>query len=122
MPFAEYHYPFDQKELFDCATGAVRGGIRGADARMVLQMHIISYVNFGEAPFENAVTTGNILAEDGEKMSKSKKNYPDPWIVIEKYGVDALRFYLMQSPVMQGDDMNFRSAIWKPFTGASCFC
>ena len=108
MPFAEYHYPFDQKELFEARKPAQFVAEYVAQTRAwFYNMHIISYVNFGEAPFENAVTTGNILAEDGEKMSKSKKNYPDPWIVIEKYGVDALRFYLMQSPVMQGDDMNF---------------
>jgi isoleucyl-tRNA synthetase len=53
------------------------------------------------------VTTGTILAEDGSKMSKSKNNYPDPWGVIEKYGVDALRFYLMNSVVMQADNLNF---------------
>jgi isoleucyl-tRNA synthetase len=108
MPFAEYHYPFDQKELFESRKPAQFVAEYVAQTRAwFYNMHIISYVNFGEAPFENAVTTGNILAEDGSKMSKSKKNYPDPWVVIEKYGADALRFYLMASPVMQGDDMNF---------------
>ncbi len=70
-------------------------------------MHVISYNLFGKAPFENVATTGTILAEDGDKMSKSKNNYPDPWIVIDKYGVDALRFYLMNSSVMNADNLNF---------------
>ena len=108
MPFAEYHYPFEQKEIFESRKPAQFVAEYVAQTRAwFYNMHIISYVNFGEAPFENAVTTGNILAEDGSKMSKSKKNYPDPWVVVEKYGADALRFYLMQSPVMLGDDMNF---------------
>ena len=56
---------------------------------------------------ENAVTTGTILAEDGAKMSKSKKNYPDVKIIIDKYGVDSLRLYLMSSVVMKADNLNF---------------
>jgi len=70
-------------------------------------MHVISLVLFEKAPFENVVTTGTILAGDGSKMSKSKGNFPDPWEVINKYGVDALRFYLMNSVVMQADNLNF---------------
>src|SRR5690606_8793 len=48
-----------------------------------------------------------ILAEDGSKMSKSKKNYPDPMVLIDQYGVDSLRLYLMSSPVMRGENLNF---------------
>jgi isoleucyl-tRNA synthetase len=108
MPFAEYHYPFDNKEVFESRLPAQFVAEYVAQTRAwFYNMHIISQILFDEAPFENAVTTGNILAEDGSKMSKSKKNYPDPWVVIEKYGVDALRLYLMGSPVMAGDDMNF---------------
>src|SRR3989344_4356304 len=70
-------------------------------------MHVMSQILFGREPFENVVATGTILAEDGSKMSKSKNNYPDPWKVIEQYGVDALRFYLMNSPVMNADNLNF---------------
>ena len=67
----------------------------------------ISSILFNQAPFKNVVTTGTILAEDGQKMSKSKNNFPDPWILFNKYGVDALRFYLMSCPVMKGEDINF---------------
>src|SRR3989344_4764786 len=70
-------------------------------------MHVMSQILFKRAPFENVVTTGTILAEDGSKMSKSKNNFPDPWKVIEQYGVDALRFYLMNSVVMSADNLNF---------------
>ncbi|MEI8270920.1 MAG: class I tRNA ligase family protein, partial [bacterium] len=69
--------------------------------------HTISSILFNQAPFKNVVTTGTILAEDGQKMSKSKNNFPDPWILFNKYGVDALRFYLMSCPVMKGEDINF---------------
>ena len=74
-------------------------------------MHAISSILFGRAPFKNVLTTGTILAEDGAKMSKSKNNYPDPNLVIEKYGADALRFYLLTSPVVNGEDINFSEKI-----------
>jgi isoleucyl-tRNA synthetase len=68
---------------------------------------VISVGLFGKPSFQNALTTGTILAEDGEKMSKSKKNYPDPMLVVNKYGVDSLRLYLMSSVVMKADNLNF---------------
>ncbi len=108
MPFAEYHYPFDQKEVFESRFPAQFVAEYIAQTRAWFYvMHVISYNLFGKAPFENVVTTGTILAEDGSKMSKSKNNYPDPWEVLGKYGVDALRFYLMNSTVMNADNLNF---------------
>ena len=108
MPFAEYHYPFDQKEIFESRFPAQFVAEYIAQTRAWFYvMHVASFAIFGKAPFENVVTTGTILAKDGSKMSKSKNNFPDPWEVIEKYGVDALRFYLMNSPVMQADNLNF---------------
>jgi isoleucyl-tRNA synthetase len=70
-------------------------------------MNVLSAILFDDIPFENVVTTGTILAEDGEKMSKSKGNFTDPLILIEKFGADALRFYLMSSPIMNAENMNF---------------
>jgi isoleucyl-tRNA synthetase len=108
MPFAEYHYPFDQKQIFESRFPAQFVAEYIAQTRAWFYvMHVVSFNLFGHAPFENVVTTGTILAEDGSKMSKSKNNFPDPWKVIEQYGVDALRFYLMNSPVMQADNLNF---------------
>jgi isoleucyl-tRNA synthetase len=108
MPFAQNHYPFEcpnwQKENFP--AGFVAEYI--AQTRTwFYYTHAISTILFGKAPFENVVTTGTILALDGSKMSKSKNNYPDPWILFDKYGVDALRFYLMSSTLMKGEDVNF---------------
>jgi isoleucyl-tRNA synthetase len=70
-------------------------------------LHVLSVALFGKPAFENAVTTGTILAEDGSKMSKSKKNYPDPNLLINKYGVDSLRLYLMSSTLMKADNLSF---------------
>jgi len=108
MPFAQDHYPFEnlnwKKNNFP--AGFVAEYI--AQTRTwFYYTHVISSILFNKAPFQNVVTTGTILAEDGQKMSKSKNNFPDPWILFNKYGVDALRFYLMSCPVMKGEDINF---------------
>lgn len=108
MPFAQDHFPFEhkdwQKENFP--AGFVAEYI--AQTRTwFYYTHTISTILFNHAPFENVVTTGTVLAEDGSKMSKSKNNYPDPWVLFDKYGVDALRFYLMSSTLMKGEDVNF---------------
>lgn len=108
MPFAEYHYPFENEEVFRARFPAQFVAEYIAQTRAwFYTMHVIALALFGRAPFENVVTTGTILAADGAKMSKSKGNFPDPWDVIRKYGVDSLRFYLMNSAVMQADNLNF---------------
>jgi isoleucyl-tRNA synthetase len=108
MPFAQDHFPFERPDWQKTNFPA------GFVAEYIAQTrtwfyytHAISTILFGKAPFQNVVTTGTILAEDGQKMSKSKNNFPDPWILFDKYGVDALRFYLMSCPVMKGEDVNF---------------
>ncbi len=108
MPFAELHAPFENQDLFEkrFPSDFVVEYIPQTRAWFYV-MHVISTILFGHAPFKNVVTTGTILAEDGSKMSKSKNNYPDPNLVIEKYGADALRFYLLSSPVVTGEDLNF---------------
>ncbi|NCN86284.1 isoleucine--tRNA ligase [archaeon] len=108
MTFAQFHYPFENKEFFDTNFPAqfVVEYI-GQTRAWFYYMIALSAILFDKIPFENVLTTGTILAEDGQKMSKSKKNYPDPLEVVEKYGADALRFYLLQSPVMNADNFNF---------------
>jgi len=108
MPFAQDHYPFERPQWKEENFPA------GFIAEYISQTrtwfyytHTISTMLFGEAAFKNVVTTGTVLAEDGQKMSKSKNNFPDPWIIFDKFGVDALRFYLMSSSVMKGEDVNF---------------
>lgn len=108
MPFAELHYPFENQELFEnrFPSDFVVEYIPQTRAWFYV-MHVINTILFERAPFKNVLTTGTILGEDGTKMSKSKGNYPDANIVIEKYGADALRFYLLTSPVILGEDVNF---------------
>jgi len=108
MPYASIHYPFENKEKFEAAHPAQFIAEYIAQTRAwFYTLHVMSVGLFATHTFENAVTTGTILAEDGAKMSKSKKNYPDPTILFEKYGVDALRFYLMGSVVMKAENVNF---------------
>lgn len=108
MPYASIGYPFTNKDKFEKSHPAQFIAEYIAQTRAwFYTLHVMSVGLFGKHTFENAVTTGTILAEDGSKMSKSKKNYPDPSILFEKYGVDALRFYLMGSVVMKGENVNF---------------
>ncbi|OGL65739.1 hypothetical protein A3B21_01195 [Candidatus Uhrbacteria bacterium RIFCSPLOWO2_01_FULL_47_24] len=108
MPFAEFHFPFENQEEFKRRYPADFVAEYIAQTRAWFYvMHVIGSAIFGKPPFKNVVTTGTILAEDGSKMSKSKQNFPDPWDLINRYGVDALRFHLMTSVVMQADNLNF---------------
>jgi isoleucyl-tRNA synthetase len=108
MPFAELHAPFENQDLFHkrFPSDFVVEYIPQTRAWFYV-MHTISTLIFGKAPFKNVMTTGTILAEDGSKMSKSKKNYTDPMETIAQYGADPLRFYLLTSPVINGEDLNF---------------
>ncbi|PPQ68420.1 hypothetical protein CVT24_004841 [Panaeolus cyanescens] len=109
MPYAQQHYPFENKELFERTHPAdfVSEGIdqtRGwFYTLLVLSTHL-----FGRAPWKNLIVTGLVLAADGKKMSKSLKNYPDPNLIIDKYGADATRMFLVNSPIVRGDNLRFR--------------
>jgi len=108
MPFAEYHYPFENKKEFEAQFPADFIAEYIAQTRTwFYYMHVMAATLFGNVSFRNVVTTGNVLAEDGSKMSKSKGNYTDPLLNIDIWGADALRFYLMESVVMQAEDMRF---------------
>jgi len=108
MPFAQFHYPFENKEVFEKSLPSqfVVEYI-GQTRAWFYYMMSLSAILFDKIPFENVLTTGTILAEDGQKMSKSKKNYPDPLEVVDKYGADTLRFYIMSSPFAIADNGNF---------------
>ncbi len=108
MPFAAQHYPFENKEVFEKNFPADFIAEYIAQTRgWFNKLHVLASALFGKQSFRHAVTTGTILSEKGEKLSKSRKNFPDPWILFGKYGVDAMRYYLMASPVMQADNVNF---------------
>ncbi|MFH0970813.1 MAG: isoleucine--tRNA ligase [Candidatus Diapherotrites archaeon] len=109
MPYAAKHYPFENKEWFthhfpsDFVSEYV-GQVRA----WFYYMHVLGVLLFQKAPFKNVIVSGNILASDGSKMAKSRNNYTDPALLFEKYGADSLRYYLMQSPVTQAVDINFK--------------
>lgn len=108
MPYAQLHYPFENKDLFEKnfpadfiieAIDQTRGWF--------YTLNVLSTILFDRPAFQNAICTGHINAADGEKLSKSKKNYPDPTALFASKGVDAVRFYLYQSPVVLGDGVRF---------------
>ncbi len=68
---------------------------------------MLSAALFNKPAFKNVIVNGIILAEDGNKMSKRLKNYPEPDLMLNKYGADALRLYLLNSPAVQADDLAF---------------
>lgn len=108
MPFAAVHYPFENKAKFDASYPAQFITEYIAQTRAWFYcMHVMSVGIFGSQAFENCLTTGTILAEDGTKMSKSKNNFPDPTLLVDKYGSDSLRLYLMNSTIMKGENLNF---------------
>ncbi|MDQ5951178.1 MAG: isoleucyl-tRNA synthetase [Patescibacteria group bacterium] len=108
MPYASRHYPFENKQKFDDTYPAQFVSEYIAQTRAwFYTMHVVSVGIFGKHAADNTLTTGTVLAEDGTKMSKSKKNYPDPMNVINQFGSDSLRLYLMSSPVMRAENLNF---------------
>ena len=108
MPYAQIHYPFENESRFARRYPAdfIAEGLdqtRGWFYTLV----VLGTALFDEIPFENCIVTGLILAEDGRKMSKSLKNYPDPTSVIDEFGADALRAYLIDSPVVRAEPLRF---------------
>jgi len=111
MPFAQHHYPFENSALVD-ATFPADFIAEGLDQTRgwFYTLTVLATALRGGPAFKNVVVNGIVLAEDGEKMSKSKRNFPDPNIVLEKYGADALRLYLIGSPVVNAKDLRFSEA------------
>lgn len=108
MPYAQNHFPFEKKEETLKAFPADFIG-EGLDQTRgwFYTLTVLSTALFDKPAFKNVVVNGIILAEDGTKMSKRLKNYPEPDAVIEKYGADAIRLYLLNSPAVMADDLRF---------------
>ncbi|PIE90248.1 MAG: isoleucine--tRNA ligase [Acidobacteria bacterium] len=109
MPYSQNHYPFEHKEEFE-ATFPADFIAEGLDQTRgwFYTLTVLSAALFDKPAFKNVVVNGIILAEDGQKMSKSKKNYPDPLEIIEEYGADCLRAYLIDSPVVRAEPVRFQ--------------
>lgn len=109
MPYAQQHYPFENKATFEQWFPAdfIAEGIDQTRGWFYTLM-VLSTALFDRPPFKNLIVNGLVLASDGTKMSKRKKNYPDPNEIFEKYGADALRLYLIDSPVVRSENLRFR--------------
>lgn len=108
MPFAQIGYPKTNQDLFDKTFPAdfIAEGLDQTRGWFYTLMVIGAAIK-GKAPFKNVVVNGLVLAEDGKKMSKSLKNYPDPNEVLNKHGADALRLYMIDSPVVKAEELKF---------------
>ncbi len=108
VPFATEHYPFENQERFKARTPADFIGEAADQTRAwFYYQHVLAGALFDAVAFKNVIVTGLVLAEDGKKMSKKLQNYPDPVVVMEKYGADAMRFYMLSSPAVAGENLNF---------------
>ena len=137
MPYGEAHYPFKvesrklkvesprQESLFDPKagllsklTGGILGKSRGYPADFIAEgldqtrgwfysMLVLGTALFGRTPYKSVIVNGIVLSEDGSKMSKSKNNFPDLLPVVNKYGADALRYYLLSSPLVRAQEFCF---------------
>ncbi len=104
--FAERHFPFNQQEkLKDFFPPDFIAEYTGQIRAWFYVLHVIGAVLYQSEAFKNVLVTGVILGSDGRKMSKNFKNYPDPKEMLQKYGGDALRLYLLGSSVMNGEDI-----------------
>ena len=108
MPYAQKHYPFENEERFEESFPAnfIAEGVDQTRA-WFYYLHVIASGVKGQEAFQNVIVNGIVLAEDGKKMSKKLQNYPDPMDMFEKYGADSVRHYLMSSPVVAAQNMNF---------------
>ena len=108
MPYAQQHYPFERAEelaKFFPADFIAEGldQTRGWFYTLML----LGTALFDQSPYKNVIVNGLVLAEDGRKMSKRLKNYPDPGHIMNTYGADALRLYMINSPIVRAEDLCF---------------
>jgi len=108
MPYAQMHYPFENKKKFEKNFPA-QFIAEGVDQTRTwfYYLHALSTAIKNSEAFKNVIANGIVLAENGKKMSKRLGNYPEPSEVFDKYGADAVRYYLATSQVMKAEDLNF---------------
>ena len=106
MPFAQVHYPFDNSQWFENHyPGDFIVEYSPQTRGWFYTMHVLATALFDRPAFKTCVVHGTLLGEDGRKMSKSLRNYPDVYEVFDSYGADAMRWFLVASPVLRGGDM-----------------
>ncbi|KAI5169882.1 isoleucyl-tRNA synthetase [Pancytospora epiphaga] len=124
MPYAQEHWPFCEGEEYVTRIGSEQEGYLSKDnfpadfigegldqtRGWFYTLNVLSTLLFDKPAFKNVICFGIILAEDGKKMSKRLKNYPDPQLIFDKHGADALRMYLLNSPVVSAENLRFTEA------------
>jgi isoleucyl-tRNA synthetase len=108
MPYAQHHYPFERAAELDTIFPAdfIAEGLDQTRGWFYTLM-LLGTALFDRSPYKNVIVNGLVLAEDGRKMSKRLKNYPDPVHVMDTYGADALRLYMINSPIVRAEDLCF---------------
>lgn len=107
MPFAQFHYPFENKDKFERDfPGDFIVEYVGQVRAWFYYVHAVNVGLFGENAFKNVITTGTLAGNDGRKMSKSYGNFTDPNELMDQYSADSLRFLLLSSPVLNGEDFS----------------
>lgn len=105
MPFAQFHYPFENKEKFEANfPGDFIVEYIGQVRAWFYYVHAVNTALFGQNAFKNVITTGVVAGNDGRKMSKSLGNFTDPNELMDQYSADSLRFLLLNSPLLSGED------------------
>ena len=108
MPYAQQHYPFERKDDLDKFFPAhfIAEGLDQTRGWFYTLM-LLGTALFDKSPYKNVIVNGLVLAADGRKMSKRLKNYPDPAHILDTYGADALRLYMINSPIVRAEDLCF---------------
>lgn len=107
MPYAQVHYPFENREWFENHyPGDFIVEYMPQTRGWFYTLHVLATALFDRPAFRNCVAHGIVLGDDGRKMSKSLRNYPDVYYVFDEYGADAMRWFLMSGPVLRGGDMS----------------
>jgi len=107
MPFAQVHYPFENREWFESHhPGDFIVEYIGQTRGWFYTLHVLATALFDRPAFKSCISHGIVLGDDGQKMSKSLRNYPDPMKVFDTYGADAMRWYLLSSSILRGADFS----------------
>jgi isoleucyl-tRNA synthetase len=105
MPFAQVHYPFENEDWFEHHhPGDFIVEYIGQTRGWFYTLHVLATALFDRPAFASCVSHGNVLGDDGRKMSKSLNNYPDPREMFDTYGADAMRWHLLSSSILRGGD------------------
>lgn len=109
MPYGQHHYPFENADRFETELFPAQFIAEGLDQTRgwFYSLIVLGTALFDRSPYQNVIVNGLIMAEDGKKLSKKLQNYSEPTNLADRVGADSMRFYLLSSPVVRGEDINF---------------